>query len=92
MFIIMYPLGVAGELLTIYTALPYVRKTGMLSMRLPNKYNVSFDYYYFLVIVMLSYIPCKQPTYNVSVCSADRWASVTHGSSLSLVLTSRIVQ
>ncbi|XP_020363066.1 very-long-chain (3R)-3-hydroxyacyl-CoA dehydratase 1 isoform X2 [Oncorhynchus kisutch] len=57
MFIIMYPLGVAGELLTIYAALPFVRKTGMLSMRLPNKYNISFDYYYFLIIVMLSYIP-----------------------------------
>ncbi|KAL1006846.1 hypothetical protein UPYG_G00077990 [Umbra pygmaea] len=57
MFIIMYPLGVVGELMTIYAALPYVRKTGMLSMRLPNKYNVSFDYYYFLIIVMLSYIP-----------------------------------
>ncbi|KAJ8419191.1 hypothetical protein AAFF_G00006900 [Aldrovandia affinis] len=57
MFIVMYPLGVAGELLTIYAALPYVRKSGMFSMRLPNKYNVSFDYYIFLIIVMLSYIP-----------------------------------
>ncbi|XP_048856982.1 very-long-chain (3R)-3-hydroxyacyl-CoA dehydratase 1 isoform X2 [Brienomyrus brachyistius] len=57
MFIVMYPLGVAGELMTIYTALPYVRKSGMFSMRLPNKYNVSFDYYIFLIIVMLSYIP-----------------------------------
>lgn len=57
MFIIMYPLGVIGELMTIYVALPYVRKSGMYSLRLPNKYNVSFDYYYFLIIVMLSYIP-----------------------------------
>ncbi|KAJ8376728.1 hypothetical protein SKAU_G00073080 [Synaphobranchus kaupii] len=57
MFIIMYPIGVAGELMTIYTALPYVRRSGMLSVRLPNKYNVSFDYYIFLIIVMLSYIP-----------------------------------
>ncbi|XP_035268437.1 very-long-chain (3R)-3-hydroxyacyl-CoA dehydratase 1 isoform X2 [Anguilla rostrata] len=57
MFIVMYPLGVAGELMTIYTALPYVRRSGMFSMRLPNKYNVSFDYYIFLIIVMLSYIP-----------------------------------
>ncbi|KAF4089675.1 hypothetical protein AMELA_G00068900 [Ameiurus melas] len=57
MFIVMYPLGVIGELLTIYAALPYVRKAGMYSLRLPNKYNVSFDYYYFLIIVMLSYIP-----------------------------------
>ncbi|KAI5104105.1 very-long-chain (3R)-3-hydroxyacyl-CoA dehydratase 1, partial [Silurus meridionalis] len=57
LFIVMYPLGVVGELMTIYAALPYVRKAGMYSLRLPNKYNVSFDYYYFLIIVMLSYIP-----------------------------------
>ncbi|XP_062849168.1 very-long-chain (3R)-3-hydroxyacyl-CoA dehydratase 1 [Trichomycterus rosablanca] len=57
LFIVMYPLGVIGELMTIYASLPYVRKSGMYSMRLPNKYNVSFDYYYFLIIVMLSYIP-----------------------------------
>ncbi|XP_004691335.2 PREDICTED: very-long-chain (3R)-3-hydroxyacyl-CoA dehydratase 1 [Condylura cristata] len=56
-FIILYPVGVAGELLTIYAALPYVKKTGMFSVRLPNKYNVSFDYYYFLLITMASYIP-----------------------------------
>uniref|UniRef100_A0A452RY58 Very-long-chain (3R)-3-hydroxyacyl-CoA dehydratase n=1 Tax=Ursus americanus TaxID=9643 RepID=A0A452RY58_URSAM len=58
-FIILYPVGVVGELLTIYAALPYVKKTGMFSIRLPNKYNVSFDYYYFLLITMASYIPCK---------------------------------
>lgn len=57
MFIVMYPLGVIGELMTIYAALPYVRRSGMYSLRLPNTYNVSFDYYYFLIIVMLSYIP-----------------------------------
>ena len=48
-----------GELLTIYAALPIVRRTAMYSLRLPNKYNVSFDYYYFLIIAMLSYIPRK---------------------------------
>ncbi|XP_077480413.1 very-long-chain (3R)-3-hydroxyacyl-CoA dehydratase 1 [Stigmatopora argus] len=57
LFIVLYPLGVLGELLTIYSALPFVRRSGMYSMRLPNKYNVSFDYHYCLVIIMLSYIP-----------------------------------
>ncbi|XP_054847367.1 very-long-chain (3R)-3-hydroxyacyl-CoA dehydratase 1 isoform X2 [Eublepharis macularius] len=56
-FIILYPVGVVGELLTIYAALPYVKRSGMFSVRLPNKYNVSFDYYYFLLIVMASYVP-----------------------------------
>ncbi|TKS87640.1 Very-long-chain (3R)-3-hydroxyacyl-CoA dehydratase 1 [Collichthys lucidus] len=57
LFIVLYPLGVVGELMTIYAALPFVRRSGMYSMRLPNVYNVSFDYYYCLIIVMLSYIP-----------------------------------
>ncbi|KAJ6666788.1 hypothetical protein lerEdw1_020513 [Lerista edwardsae] len=62
-FIILYPVGVVGELLTIYAALPYVKRSGMFSVRLPNKYNVSFDYYYFLLIVMASYIPCTSLCY-----------------------------
>ncbi|CAJ0965082.1 unnamed protein product [Ranitomeya imitator] len=34
-----------------------LRKTAMYSLRLPNKYNVSFDYYYFLIAVMCFYVP-----------------------------------
>uniref|UniRef100_A0AAY4C1A3 Very-long-chain (3R)-3-hydroxyacyl-CoA dehydratase n=1 Tax=Denticeps clupeoides TaxID=299321 RepID=A0AAY4C1A3_9TELE len=56
-FIVLYPMGVTGELLTIYAALPYVQKTGLFSVTLPNKYNFSFDYYTFLILTMLSYIP-----------------------------------
>lgn len=52
-------MGVTGELLTIYAALPYVQKMGLYSVTLPNKYNFSFDYYTFLIIVMISYIPRK---------------------------------
>ena len=50
-------MGVSGELLTIYAALPYVQKTGLYSITLPNKYNFSFDYYSFLILAMVSYIP-----------------------------------
>ncbi|KAG8432164.1 hypothetical protein GDO86_016706 [Hymenochirus boettgeri] len=57
LFIILYPMGVTGELLTIYTALPIVKKTSLYSISLPNKYNFSFDYYTFLILVMISYIP-----------------------------------
>lgn len=77
LFIILYPLGVIGELMTIYAALPFVRRSGMYSMRLPNKYNVSFDYYYCLIIVMLSYIPRKEPSflffYPPMCLLKDRW-------------------
>ncbi|XP_028663915.1 very-long-chain (3R)-3-hydroxyacyl-CoA dehydratase 2 [Erpetoichthys calabaricus] len=57
LFIVLYPMGVAGELLTIHAALPYVQKTGLYSVKLPNKLNFSFDYYTFLTLVMISYIP-----------------------------------
>ncbi|KAG8547867.1 hypothetical protein GDO81_027288 [Engystomops pustulosus] len=57
LFIVLYPMGVAGELLTIYAALPFVQHTGLYSISLPNKYNFSFDYYTFLILVMASYIP-----------------------------------
>ncbi|XDV30184.1 hypothetical protein PO909_033154 [Leuciscus waleckii] len=56
-FIVLYPMGVSGELLTIYAALPYVQKTGLYSITLPNKYNFSFDYHTFLILIMISYIP-----------------------------------
>ncbi|CAG5865281.1 unnamed protein product [Menidia menidia] len=56
-FIVLYPMGVSGELLTIYAALPHVQKTGLFSISLPNKYNFSFDYHAFLILVMVSYIP-----------------------------------
>lgn len=52
-------MGVTGELLTIYAALPFVRQAGLYSISLPNKYNFSFDYYAFLILVMISYIPRK---------------------------------
>jgi hypothetical protein len=58
-FLVLYPMGVTGELLTIYAALPYVQKTGLYSVTLPNKYNFSFDYYTFLILTMVSYIPRK---------------------------------
>uniref|UniRef100_A0A8C6YFE8 Very-long-chain (3R)-3-hydroxyacyl-CoA dehydratase n=2 Tax=Naja naja TaxID=35670 RepID=A0A8C6YFE8_NAJNA len=59
LFIILYPMGVTGEMLTMYAALPFVKRSGLFSISLPNKYNFSFDYYTFLILVMLTYIPSK---------------------------------
>lgn len=57
LFIVLYPVGVLGELLCIYCALPYVRHRGTLSISLPNAANFGFDYSYMMVTIMLSYIP-----------------------------------
>lgn len=57
LFIGLYPLGVVGELLCMYKSLHYVEERGILNLTLPNRLNASFNFYYFLIAVMLSYIP-----------------------------------
>lgn len=56
-FIILYPIGVTGELLCLYWAQGYARYNTIWSVELPNSYNFTFSYYYFLLGVMLLYIP-----------------------------------
>lgn len=56
-FIILYPIGITGELLCIWAAYQFVSETGMWSTTLPNPINFTFDYGYFLLASMLAYIP-----------------------------------
>lgn len=56
-FIILYPIGVTGELLCFYWAQSYVRETKLWSIEMPNSWNFTFSYFYFLWIVMIGYIP-----------------------------------
>ena len=56
-FFVLYPLGVAGELMTIWKALPVVKETGALSIQMPNILNFGFSYYYFLIFVIVCYVP-----------------------------------
>ena len=56
-FIILYPFGVTGELLTIWQALPLIRKQKILRYPMPNTYNFSFDLPSTLYIYLLLYFP-----------------------------------
>lgn len=57
-FIILYPIGITGELLCIYAAKMYTAsKPQAWSYTLPNAWNFTFSYNYFLLFVMLLYIP-----------------------------------
>lgn len=56
-FFVLYPVGVAGELITIFSSLPVVKKTGFLSLTMPNSFNFSFNYYTFLLFVIFCYVP-----------------------------------
>lgn len=56
-FIVLYPLGVAGELICLYRALPVAMKTGRFSIRLPNVYNFSVDFVWLSYFIFVLYIP-----------------------------------
>ena len=58
-FLVLYPIGVVGELLLIYASLDEIARNPKLSFPLPNFLNVSFCLHYALVGVMLLYIPCE---------------------------------
>ncbi|KAH7970824.1 hypothetical protein HPB49_015822 [Dermacentor silvarum] len=58
-FLVLYPTGVSGEIVTMVAALPYIRKRGLFTYSLPNHLNFSFDYYIFVILVIASYLPCK---------------------------------
>eukprot|EP01026_Neomeris_dumetosa_P061405 TRINITY_DN57986_c0_g1_i3.p3 TRINITY_DN57986_c0_g1~~TRINITY_DN57986_c0_g1_i3.p3 ORF type:complete len:228 (+),score=9.62 TRINITY_DN57986_c0_g1_i3:50-733(+) len=56
-FIVLYPLGVASELTMVYLAMDTIKRSGMWSIQLPNKWNFGFEYYYFVWFCLLLYIP-----------------------------------
>lgn len=56
-FIVLYPIGVTGELLCFWWAQDYASKVSIWSLELPNPLNMTFSYYAFLWIIMLLYIP-----------------------------------
>lgn len=61
LFIGLYPLGVSGELLILYRLLLITQKTGAYSYKLPNILNVSFYGDIAIIVLILSYVPCKYP-------------------------------
>lgn len=53
-----------GELLCILNSLSYVQRSKLYTVELPNAANMSFSYYYYLIFIMLSYIPGELMFYS----------------------------
>lgn len=56
-FMILYPVGITGEVVTLYRALPYIRSSGRWTIELPNTMNISFDWVYTIWFVLLVVYP-----------------------------------
>lgn len=50
MFIPLYPIGVLGEIISIYNALPVLEERKMYSIEMPNAFNFSFSYAIFMKV------------------------------------------
>ena len=55
-----------GEMMLYFASLPVIWARGQWNYSLPNAANISFNFYYFLVITMLLYIPCEHNCFRYS--------------------------
>lgn len=56
MFIPLYPIGVLGEIISIYHALPVLQDRKMYSIEMPNSFNFSFSYATFMKVCVRSLV------------------------------------
>lgn len=56
-FLILYPVGISGEIATLYQALPYIKSSGRWKVELPNTMNISFDWAFTIWFILLVVYP-----------------------------------
>ncbi|RXH74079.1 hypothetical protein DVH24_021259 [Malus domestica] len=56
-FILLYPTGITSEVGVIYIALPHMKNSEKYSIRMPNKWNFCFDYFYAAIVALGIYVP-----------------------------------
>ncbi|OIV93035.1 hypothetical protein TanjilG_20697, partial [Lupinus angustifolius] len=56
-FLLLYPTGISSEVGLIYIALPFIKVSENYCIRMPNKWNFSFDYFYAAIVALGIYLP-----------------------------------
>ena len=57
LFIVLYPLGVSSELWCAYSGFGHLVESGAFSYRMPNPYNVAWDFSVVQILFFLGYVP-----------------------------------
>ncbi|XP_034933034.1 very-long-chain (3R)-3-hydroxyacyl-CoA dehydratase PASTICCINO 2 [Populus alba] len=63
-FLLLYPTGISSEVGLVYFALPYIKGSEKYCLRMPNKWNFSFDNFYAAILVLGIYIPGSPHLYS----------------------------
>lgn len=56
-FLVLYPMGISGEILVLYQAIPFVQETKSWTVTLPNTMNVSFDWALMIWVILIGVYP-----------------------------------
>ncbi|ESW28471.1 hypothetical protein PHAVU_003G289100 [Phaseolus vulgaris] len=63
-FLVLYPTGISSEVGLIYIALPFIKASEKYCIRMPNKWNSSFDYFYAAIAALGIYVPGSPHMYT----------------------------
>ncbi|PNT73685.1 hypothetical protein BRADI_2g62370v3 [Brachypodium distachyon] len=63
-FLVMYPTGISSEVGLIYIALQFIKASEKYCLRMPNKWNFSFDYLYASILALVIYVPGSPHMYT----------------------------
>ena len=63
LFIVLYPMGVSGEMWCYFDSLAYWKTSSMFKIALPNAWNFTFSPYVMTIMILLAYAPGFPPLY-----------------------------
>ncbi|CAL1390238.1 unnamed protein product [Linum trigynum] len=63
-FLVMYPIGISSEVGLIYLALPHIKVSEKFCIRMPNRWNFSFDNFYIAIVALGIYVPGSPHLYR----------------------------
>ncbi|EOX91952.1 Tyrosine phosphatase-like protein PASTICCINO 2A isoform 2, partial [Theobroma cacao] len=71
-FLVLYPTGISSEVGLVYFALPYIKGSEKYSVRMPNKWNFSLDYFYLAILALGFYVPGSPHLYRYMLAQRKR--------------------
>ncbi|KAL2349020.1 hypothetical protein Fmac_003020 [Flemingia macrophylla] len=71
-FLVLYLTGISSEVGLIYIALPFIKASDKYCIRMPNKWNFSFDYYCAAIAIMGIYVPGSPHMYTYMLAQRKR--------------------
>ncbi|XP_047177564.1 very-long-chain (3R)-3-hydroxyacyl-CoA dehydratase PASTICCINO 2A isoform X4 [Vigna umbellata] len=71
-FLVLYITGISSEVGLIYIALPFIKASEKYCIRMPNKWNSSFDYFYAAIAAIGIYVPGSPHLYKYMLAQRKR--------------------